>query len=130
MLKCSTEDQEYSNTQYKIQLKAWEDKNNWHTPPMKTGDLTEEERSVGFRLREPDQEPMYSYCVPHDTRHTYVLSRYLHKLIFNRAAELHACRTVGDFRVLFENTICHEFRIRVLEQFRGRSTISAYDYHE
>jgi len=111
-------------------LKAWEDKNNWHTPPMKTGDSTEEERSVGFRLREVGQEPIYSYYVPYDTRHTYVLGRYLHKLIFNRAAELHACRTVGDFRLLFENTICHEFRIRVLEQFRGRSTISVYDYHE
>lgn len=134
MLKCSIEDQEYSNTQYKIQLKAWEDKEKWHTPPMKTGELTEDERSVGFRLRDADvvreNEPMYSYCVPYTTRHTYVLGRYLHKLIFNRAAELHACRTVGDFRVLFENTICHEFRIRVLEQFRGRSTISVYDYHE
>jgi hypothetical protein len=130
MLKCSTEDQEYSNTQYNIQLKAWEDKNNWHTPPMKTGDLTEEERSIGFRLKDADQEPIYSYRVPYNTRHTYVLERYLHKLIFNRAAELRACRTVGDFRLLFENTICHEFRIRVLEQFRGRSTISAYDYHE
>jgi hypothetical protein len=129
-LKCSMEDKEYSNTQYNIQLKAWEDKNNWHTPPMKTGELTEEERSVGFRLRDADQEPMYSYRVPYDTCHTYVLERYLHKLIFNRAAELRACRTVGDFRVLFENTICHEFRIRVLEQFRGRSTISAYNYHE
>lgn len=128
MLKCSTEDQEYSNTQYTIQLKAWEDKHHWHTPPMKTGDLTEEEHSIGFRLRNVDQEPIY--CVPHDTHHTYVLGRYLHKLIFNRAAELHACRTVGDFRVLFENTICHEFRIRVLEHSRGRSTISAYDYHE
>lgn len=128
MLKCSAEDHEYSNTQYKIQLKAWEDKNNWHTPPMKTGELTEEERSIGFRLRE--NEPMYSYCVPYTTRHTYVLERYLHKLIFNRAAELRACRTVGDFRLLFENTICHEFRIRVLEQFRGRSTVLAYDYHE
>ena len=133
-LKCSMEDTEYSNTQYKIQLKTWEDRQNWHTPPMKTGDLTEEERSVGFRLRDADlvceNEPMYSYRVPYDTRHTYVLGRYLHKLIFNRAAELRACRTVGDFRLLFENTICHEFRIRVLEQFRGRSTISSYNYHE
>ena len=128
-LKCSTEDREYSNTQYKIQLNAWEDRHQWHTPPMKTGDLTEEDRSVGFRLRDADQEPMYSYRVPHDTRHTYVLGRYLHKLIFNRAVELRACRTVGDFCVLFENTICHELRIRVVEQFRGRSTISSYDYH-
>jgi hypothetical protein len=134
MLKCSVEDQEYSNTQYKIELTAWEDREKWHTPPMKMGELTEEERSIGFRLRDADlvreNEPMYAYRVPYNTRHTYVLERYLHKLIFNRATELRACRTVGDFRVLFENTICHEFKIRILEQFRGRSIISAYSYHE
>ena len=96
----------YSDKLYGEQMEIWKHANHWLDPPMKTS-LTERDRAIGFyESRHVVGEIAYS--TPHCTGYLTEEIDYVWKLIYNRADELHVCKTVADFRDLVARTILLE----------------------
>lgn len=123
------QNKKYSNETYYKKLSAWKERHNWHDVPLMTS-VTREEAEKGFReikkyeleikeekIKKQEQESRgidyvapcaFSYLVPHDAvdarAGTFYLD-FLSKMMYNRAHELCACTTVGEFEKVYEDSI-------------------------
>lgn len=117
----------YSNEIYYKKLNAWKEQHNWHDVPLMTS-MTKEEAEIGFlqikryeleikeeKIKKQEQESRgidyvapcaFGYLVPHDADDaragTFYLD-FLSKMMYNRANELCACTTFGDFEKVYED---------------------------
>jgi hypothetical protein len=118
----------YSNEIYYQKLSAWKEQYNWHDVPLMTS-MTEEEADKGFReikkyeleikeekIKKQEQESRgikyvapcaFSYLVPHDAvdaRAGAFYLDFLSKMMYNRAHELCACATFGEFEKVYKHS--------------------------
>ena len=123
------QNKKYSNEIYYKKLNAWKEQHNWHDVPLMTS-MTKEEAEKGFlqlkkyeleikeeNIKKQEQESRgidyvapcaFGYLVPHDAvdarAGTFYLE-FLSKMMYNRADELCACTTFGDFEKVYEDSV-------------------------
>ena len=123
------QNKKYSNEIYYKKLNAWKERHNWHDVPLMTS-MTKEEAEKGFlqlkkyeleikeeNIKKQEQESRgidyvapcaFGYLVPHDAvdarAGTFYLD-FLSKMMYNRANELCACTTFGDFEKVYEDSV-------------------------
>ena len=121
------QNKKYSNEIYYKKLSAWKEQHKWHDVPLMTS-MTKEEAEKGFleikkyeleieeeKKKKQEQESRgidyvapckFGYLVPHDADDaragTFYLD-FLSKIIYNRATELCACTTFGEFEKVYED---------------------------
>lgn len=122
-----TKNRQYSDQVYHEKVAAWEEKNNWHpTPNMDS--MTKEQEEMGFfRLqksqwdRESEAKKLaenkyyippcdYGYLCPYnstETREEFL--EFLQRLMYNRAQQLCACKTVGEFEKVYLDAVKLEY---------------------
>ena len=122
------QNKKYSNEIYYKKMNAWKEQHNWHDVPLMTS-ITKEEADKGFReikkyeleikeekIKKQEQESRgieyvapcaFSYLIPHDAvdarAGTFYLD-FLSKMMYNRANELCACTTFGEFEKVYEDS--------------------------
>ncbi len=105
---------DYSDEVFDRRMLEWRTKNNWLLPPMKTAVTQEEQRHgfyVSFELDKPGN-PMVKYATPYSTAHDLQNAELVNMmwcLIHSRADNLVACKTVGEFNALFDQTVRLEY---------------------
>ncbi len=123
------QNKKYSNEIYYKKLSAWKEQHKWHDVPLMTS-MTKEEAEKGFlqikkyeleieeeKKKKQEQESRgidyvapceFGYLVPHDADDaragTFYLD-FLSKMMYNRATELCACTTFGEFEKVYEHSI-------------------------
>lgn len=123
------QNKKYSNEIYYKKLSAWKEQHKWHDVPLMIS-MTKEEGEKGFlqikkyeleieeeKKKKQEQESRgidyvapcaFGYLVPHDANDaragTFYLD-FLSKMMYNRANELCACTTFGDFEKVYEDSI-------------------------
>jgi hypothetical protein len=123
------QNKKYSNEIYYKKMSAWKEQHRWHDVPLMTS-MTKEEADKGFlqlkkyeleieeeKKKKQEQESRgidyvapcaFGYLVPHDAvdarAGTFYLD-FLTKIMYNRAHELCACTTFGDFEKVYEDSI-------------------------
>ena len=123
------QNKKYSNEIYYKKLSAWKEQHKWHDVPLMTS-MTKEEAEKGFlqikkyeleieeeKKKKQEQESRgidyvapceFGYLVPHDADDaragTFYLD-FLSKMMYNRATELCACTTFGEFEKVYEDSI-------------------------
>ena len=123
------QNKKYSNEIYYKKLSAWKEQHKWHDVPLMTS-MTKEEAEKGFlqikkyeleieeeKKKKQEQETRgidyvapceFGYLVPHDADDaragTFYLD-FLSKMMYNRATELCACTTFGEFEKVYEDSI-------------------------
>jgi hypothetical protein len=123
------QNKKYSNEIYYKKMSAWKEQHKWYDVPFMTS-MTKEEAEKGFlqikkyeleieeeKKKKQEQESRgidyvapceFGYLVPHDADDaragTFYLD-FLSKMMYNRADELCACTTFGDFEKVYEDSI-------------------------
>jgi hypothetical protein len=121
------QNKKYSNEIYYKKMSAWKEQHKWHDVPLMTS-MTKKEAEKGFlqikkyeleikeeKIKKQEQESRgidyvapcdFGYLVPHDADDaragTFYLD-FLSKMMYNRANELCACTTFGDFEKVYED---------------------------
>jgi len=111
--------QKYSNEVFEQRTQEWRIKNNWLLPPMKTK-VSKDEQTRGFYVEHDHKHtPIVSYVTPFSTEPDLALTQtqecmidMLWCLIHSRSDELVACKTVAEFKALFERNIRLEPELR------------------
>ena len=122
-----TKNRQYSDQVYHEKVAAWEEKNSWHPVP-KMDSMTKEQEEMGFfRLqksqwdRESEAKKLaenkyyippcdYGYLCPYnstETREEFL--EFLQRLMYNRAQQLCACKTVGEFEKVYLDAVKLEY---------------------
>lgn len=122
-----TKNRQYSDQVYHEKVAAWEEKNNWHPVPIMVS-MTKEQEEMGFcRVlksqcdRESEAKKLaenkyyippcdYAYLCPHnstETREEFL--EFLQRLMYNRAHQLCACKTVGEFENVYLDAVKLEY---------------------
>ena len=122
------QNKKYSNEIYYKKMSAWKEQHKWHDVPLMTS-MTKEEADKGFlqlkkyeleieeeKKKKQEQESRginyvapceFGYLVPHDADDaragTFYLD-FLSKMMYNRATELCACTTFGEFEKVYEHS--------------------------
>ena len=122
------QNKKYSNEIYYKKMSVWKEQHKWHDVPLMTF-MTKEEGEKGFlqlkkyeleieeeKKKKQDQESRgidyvapctFGYLVPHDAvdarAGTFYLE-FLSKMMYNRAHELCACTTFGEFEKVYEDS--------------------------
>ena len=122
------QNKKYSNEIYYKKMSAWKEQHKWHDVPLMTS-MTKEEAEKGFlqlkkyeleieeeKKKKQDEESRgidyvapctFGYLVPHDAvdarAGTFYLE-FLSKMMYNRADELCACTTFGEFEKVYEDS--------------------------
>jgi hypothetical protein len=108
----------YSKEAFEERMQKWRIKNNWLLPPMKTT-VTPDEMRKGFYIATDDNDHKKTevrYITPYSTETdlTYLRSssnlsdelvEMMWCLVHSRSDELVACKTVAEFKALFERNI-------------------------
>ena len=101
----------YSDEVFEKRVQEWRTKNNWLLPPMKTT-VSKYEQSRGFYVSKCADDHMtpavVSYVTPFSTDTDLSRPELVEMtwcLIHSRSDELVACKTVADFKALFERNI-------------------------
>lgn len=122
-----TKNRQYSDQVYREKVAAWEKKNNWHPTPNMVSMTKEQEEMGFFQLqksqcdRESEVKKLaenkyyippcdYGYLCPHnstETREEFL--EFLQRLMYNRAQQLCACKTVGEFEKVYLDAIKLEY---------------------
>ena len=110
------ENQKYSDEVFERRTQEWRIKNNWLLPPMKTT-VSQDETRKGFylHLSKQDGKPVVSYNTPYSTEedlNNEQLVDMMWCLVHSRSDELVACKTVADFKALFESIVHLEPDVR------------------
>lgn len=122
-----TKNRQYSDQVYHEKVAAWEEKNNWHPVPIMVS-MTKEQEEMGFcRVlksqcdRESEAKKLaenkyyippcdYAYLCPHNsTERREEFLEFLQRLMYNRAQQLCACKTVGEFENVYLDAIKLEY---------------------
>jgi hypothetical protein len=111
--------QKYSDEVFEQRTQEWRIKNNWHLPPMKTI-VSKYEQTRGFYVEHDHKHtPIVFYVTPFSTERDLALTQtqecmedMLWCLIHSRSDELVACKTVAEFKALFERNIRLEPELR------------------
>lgn len=118
------ENQKYSDEVFERRTQEWRIKNNWLLPPMKTK-VSQEEMRRGFYVSDDPRIMNVVYITPFSTEPDLAFDgtstqqsmiEMLWCLIHSRSDELVACKTVAEFKALFERNIhlepglCHIHR--------------------
>lgn len=106
--------QKYSDEVFEQRTQEWRIKNNWQLPPMKTT-VSKDEHTRGFYVEHDHKHtPIVFYVTPFSTEPDLAFDASLTQksmidmlwcLIHSRSDELVACKTVADFKALFERNI-------------------------
>lgn len=115
--------QKYSDEVFEQRTQEWRIKNNWQLPPMKTT-VSKDEQTRGFYVEHDhnhNHTPIVFYVTPFSTEHDLAFDAYqtqksmvdmLWCLIHSRSDELVACKTVAEFKALFERNVRMEPDLR------------------
>ena len=119
--------QKYSDEVFEQRTQEWRIKNNWQLPPMKTT-VSKDEQARGFYVEHDhnhnhnhNHTPIVFYVTPFSTEHDLAFDAYqtqksmvdmLWCLIHSRSDELVACKTVAEFKALFERNVRMEPDLR------------------
>jgi len=111
--------QKYSDEVFEQRTQEWRIKNNWQLPPMKTI-VSKYEQTRGFYVEHDHKHtPIVFYVTPFSTERDLALTQtqecmedMLWCLIHSRSDELVACKTVAEFKALFERNIRLEPELR------------------
>ena len=122
-----TKNRQYSDQVYREKVAAWEKKNNWHPTPNMVSMTKEQEEMGFFQLqksqcdRESEAKKLaenkyyvppcdYGYLCPYnstETREEFL--EFLQRLMYNRAQQLCACKTVGEFEKVYLDAVKLEY---------------------
>jgi hypothetical protein len=112
---------EYSAEVFERRMLEWRTKNNWLLPPMKTT-VSKFEQTRGFYVSDYANATIVSYITPFSTEADVSsddaspvkesMIDMIWCLIHSRSDELVACKTVADFKALFERNIHLEPSLR------------------
>ena len=101
----------YSKDVFEKRIQEWRIKTNWHLPPMKTA-VSSDEMRKGFYLaidENDNKKTEVRYITPYSTNSDLSLSDDLVDmmwcLVHSRSDELVACKTVADFKALFQRNV-------------------------
>jgi hypothetical protein len=113
----------YSDEVFDRRMLEWRTKNNWLLPPMKTA-VSKEEQLRGFYVVNEGHEGkcVVKYVTPHSTTRDLGYEGMVNMmwcLIHSRADELVACKTVGEFEALFNQTIGLEYTVYNVSSYYG-----------
>jgi hypothetical protein len=115
--------QKYSDEVFEQRMQEWRIKNNWQLPPMKTT-VSKDEQARGFYVEHDhnhNHTPIVFYVTPFSTEHDLAFDAsqpqksmvdMLWCLIHSRSDELVACKTVAEFKALFERNVRMEPDLR------------------
>jgi hypothetical protein len=113
--------QKYSDEVFEQRTQEWRIKNNWQLPPMKTT-VSKDEQTRGFYVEhDHNHMPIVFYVTPFSTEHDLAFDAsqtqksmvdMLWCLIHSRSDELVACKTVAEFKALFERNVRMEPDVR------------------
>ena len=115
--------QKYSDEVFEQRTQEWRIKNNWQLPPMKTT-VSKDEQTRGFYVEHDhnhNHTPIVFYVTPFSTEHDLAFDAsqtqksmvdMLWCLIHSRSDELVACKTVAEFKALFERNVRMEPDLR------------------
>lgn len=113
--------QKYSDEVFEQRTQEWRIKNNWQLPPMKTT-VSKDEQTRGFYVEhDHNHTPIVFYVTPFSTEHDLAFDAsqtqksmvdMLWCLIHSRSDELVACKTVAEFKSLFERNVRMEPDLR------------------
>ena len=108
----------YSDKVFEERMQTWRIKHNWHLPPMKTT-VTPDEMRKGFYVATDEEKTEVRYITPHSTDLSDLNSNLSDELVemmwclvHSRSDELVACKTVAEFKALFERNIHLEPHLR------------------
>ena len=106
--------QKYSDEVFEQRTQEWRIKNNWQLPPMKTT-VSKDEQTRGFYVEHDHKHtPIVFYVTPFSTEPDLAFDPsqiqksmvdMLWCLIHSRSDELVACKTVAEFKTLFERNL-------------------------
>jgi hypothetical protein len=147
------QNKKYSNEIYYEKLSAWKKQHNWHDVPLMTS-MTKEEADKGFReikkyeleikeekTKKDEQESrgieyvapcIFRYLIPHDADDARAVGtfylEFLSKMMYNRAHELCACTTFGEFEKVYEHSTNLEkgFWLLGLRERTARHALAAF----
>jgi hypothetical protein len=113
--------QKYSDEVFEQRMQEWRIKNNWLLPPMKTT-VSKYEQTRGFYVEhDHNHTPIVFYVTPFSTEPDLAFDASPTQksmiemawcLIHSRSDELVACKTVADFKVMFERNVRMEPDLR------------------
>jgi hypothetical protein len=118
---------EYSKEVFETRMQKWRIKHNWQLPPMKTT-VTPDEMRKGFYIATNEEKTEVRYITPYSTKSDLNLSSDLNDalvemmwcLVHSRSDELVACKTVAEFKALFERNIHLEPHLRHAHNYSRR----------
>ena len=122
------ENQKYSDEVFERRMQAWRIKNNWLLPPMKTK-VSSDEMRRGFYVSDDPRIMNVVYITPFSTEPDLAFDASLPQksmiemmwcLIHSRSDELVACKTVAEFKALFERNIHLEPDLRHVHRYSRR----------
>jgi len=107
----------YSKEVFEERMQKWRIKHNWQLPPMKTT-VSPDEMRKGFYIATNEETTEVRYITPYSTNPELSsdlsdeLDEMMWCLVHSRSDELVACKTVAEFKALFERNIHLEPRLR------------------
>ena len=111
--------QKYSEEVFERRTQEWRIKNNWLPPPMKTT-VSQDEMRRGFYLENNTVAYLTPFRTDSDLNLHENMIEMLWCLIHSRSDELVACRTVADFKAMFERNVHLEPDLRHVHVYSRR----------
>ena len=117
----------YSKEVFEERMQQWRIKHNWLLPPMKTT-VSPDEMRKGFYVATDEEKTEVRYITPHSTKSDLSdeLVEMMWCLVHSRSDELVACKTVAEFKALFERNIHLEPGLRHAHVYSRRSRKDIY----